>query len=118
MIGGPAASGIIRAGWSWPYISSSSGDFTGGRGREHDIVSLRRRQLRILRSMERDLADTDPGLDALYLGFARRTGGHDMRWVEKIDRRRRIFPRRSRRRRERNPGERIKNRTAGNWNDP
>ena len=39
--------------------------------------------------MERELADSDPGLDALFLGFARRTSGHDMRWVEKIDRRRR-----------------------------
>ena len=39
--------------------------------------------------MERDIADSDPGLDALYLGFARRTGGHDLRWVETIDRKRR-----------------------------
>ena len=52
-------------------------------------MSLRRRQLRILRGLERDLADSDPGLDALFLGFARRTSGHDLRWVEKIDRRRR-----------------------------
>ena len=79
-------------------------------------MSLRRRQLRILRGMERELADSDPGLDALFLGFARRTNGHDMRWVEMIDRRRRwLF---FRRRQAPSPGERIKDRSAENWNDP
>jgi len=80
-------------------------------------VSLRRRQLRILRGMERDLADSDPGLDALFLGFARRTGGHDMRWVEKIDakqRRRLLF----RRRPEPSAGEPATDQNAENWNDP
>jgi len=80
-------------------------------------VSLRRRQLRILRSMERDLADSDPGLDALFLGFARRTGGHDLRWVEKIDVKRwrwLIF----RQREELGTGEPTKDRSAENWNDP
>ena len=81
-------------------------------------MSLRRRQLRILDRIERDLADSDPGLNAFYQGLARRTSGLDMRWVEKIDRRRRIFPRRSRRRRERNLGEQMKNWTSENWNDP
>jgi hypothetical protein len=79
-------------------------------------VSLRRRQLRTLRRIESDLADSDPGLDALYRGFARRTSGCDMRWVEKIDRRWfRLFPRR---RDERSLGDRIKDWTAENWNDP
>ena len=79
-------------------------------------MSLRRRQLRILRGMERELADSDPGLDALFLGFARRTNGHDMRWVEMIDRRRRwLF---FRRQQEPGPGERMKDRSAENWNDP
>ena len=79
-------------------------------------MSLRRRQLRILRRIESDLADSDPGLDALYQGFARRTSGCDMRWVEKMDRRWfRLFPRR---RDERSLGGRIKDWTAENWNDP
>jgi hypothetical protein len=79
-------------------------------------VSLRRRQLRILRGMERELADSEPGLDALFQGFARRTNGHDMRWVEMIDRRRRwpLF----RRQPEPRPGERVKDPSAENWNDP
>ena len=80
-------------------------------------MSLRRRQLRILRGMERDLADTDPGLHALFGGFARRTSGHDLRWVEKIDarqRRRRFF----RRSQEPGPGEQMEDRSAENWNDP
>lgn len=117
MIGGPAAPGIIRAGWSWPPISPPQGEVTGARGGEHSIVSLRRRQLRILRGMERDLADTDPGLDALFLGFARRTSGHDMRWVEKIDvqQRRWLF---FRRRPEPSPGEQVTDQSAENWNDP
>ena len=79
-------------------------------------MSLRRRQLRVLRRLENDLADSDPGLHALYQGFARRTSGRDMRWVEKIDRRRfGLFPRR---RDDRGLGERIKDWTAENWNDP
>ena len=78
-------------------------------------MSLRRRQLRILGRIERDIADSDPSLDALYLGFARRTGGHDLRWVEKIDRRRRwLF---FRRQPEPSPGERMKDPSAENWND-
>jgi len=58
-------------------------------------VSLRRRQLRILDRIERDLADSDPGLAALFRGLARRTSGLDLRWVEKTYRRRSwIFARR------------------------
>ena len=117
MIGGPAALGIIRAGWSWPPVSPRPGDATGVPRREHFVVSLRRRQLRILRGLERDLADSDPGLDALFLGFARRTGGHDLRWVEKVDVKRwrwLFFGRRS----ESDPGEPIRGQGAENWNDP
>jgi hypothetical protein len=80
-------------------------------------VSLRRRQLRILRGMERDLADSDPGLDALFLRFARRTTGHDMRWVEKIHAKQRrwlVF----RRRPEPSAGEPVTDQSAENWNDP
>ena len=67
--------------------------------------------------MERDLADSDPGLDALFLGFARRTSGHDMRWVEKIHakQRRWLF---SRRRPEPSAGEPVTDQSAENWNDP
>ena len=83
--------------------------------RDHAVVSLRRRQLRILRRIERDLAESDPSLDALYQGLARRTSGRDLRWLEKVDSRRfRIFSRR----RERSLGERMKDWTAENWNDP
>ena len=79
-------------------------------------MSLRRRQLRILCGIERDIADSDPGLEALYLGFARRTGGHDLRWVEKIDHGRRwpFF----RRRPEPRLGEQVTDQSAENWNDP
>jgi Protein of unknown function (DUF3040) len=80
-------------------------------------VSLRRRQQRILDLIERDLAHSDPGLHAFYQGLSRRSGGVDMRWVEKIPRRLfGIFPRR--RRGERSLGERAKNWTAENWKDP
>jgi hypothetical protein len=79
-------------------------------------VSLRRRQLRILRGTERELADSEPGLDALFQGFARRTNGHDMRWVEMIDRGRRwLF---FRRRPEPSLSERVQDPSAENWNDP
>jgi hypothetical protein len=56
--------------------------------REHAVVSLHRRQLRTLRRIERDLAASDPCLDAFYQGFARRTRGYDLRWLEEVDRRR------------------------------
>lgn len=80
------------------------------------VVILRRRQQRILRGMERDLACSDPGLDALFLGFARRTGGYDMRWVERIDakRWRWLF---SGRWQEPGPAEPMKDRSPENWND-
>jgi hypothetical protein len=67
--------------------------------------------------MERDLVGSDPGLDALFLGFARRTGGHDMRWVEKTDakQRRWLF---FRRRPEPSAGEPVADQNAENWNDP
>ena len=67
--------------------------------------------------MERDLADTDPGLDALFLGFARRTSGHDLRWVERIDAKRwrwLFFGRRP----EPGLGEPVRDQSAENWNDP
>jgi hypothetical protein len=83
---------------------------------EHAIVTLRRRWLRTLQALERDVARFDPGLDALFQGFARRTGGCDMSWIEKLDRRR--FLRFGRRRRERTLTERMKDWTAENWKDP
>ena len=117
MIPGPARPGLIPAGWSWPSISPPQGEDSAAPRREHFGVSLRRRQLRILRGLERGLADSDPGLEALFLGFARRTGGHDMRWVEKTDTSRRrwlIF----RRRPEPGPAEPVRDQSAENWNDP
>ena len=38
--------------------------------------------------MERDLASSDPGLEALFQSFARRTRGWDMSWVEEVGRKR------------------------------
>ena len=65
--------------------------------------------------MERDLASSDPGLDALFRSFARRTRGYDLSWVEEIGRKRFwLFGRR----RERKLTERIKDRTAENRKDP
>jgi hypothetical protein len=79
---------------------------------------MRRRSLRALRRIERDLAGSDPGLDALFRSFARRRGD-DYSWVEQIDRsRRRIFGMFGRRRRERTLSERMKDWTAENWKDP
>jgi hypothetical protein len=79
-------------------------------------VSLRRRQLRILDRIERDLADSDPGLAALFRGLARRTSGLDLRWVEKISRERyRIF---SRRWPDQSPGPRPRDiKRPEHWND-
>ena len=65
--------------------------------------------------MERDLASSDPGLDALFRSFARRTRGYDLSWVEEISRRRFLL---FGRRRERKLTERMKDWTAENRNDP
>jgi hypothetical protein len=65
--------------------------------------------------MERDLASSDPGLDALFRSFARRTRGYDLSWVEEIGRKRFwLFGRR----RERKLTEGMKDRTAENRKDP
>ncbi len=65
--------------------------------------------------MERDLASSDPGLDALFRSFARRTRGYDLSWVEEIGRKRFwLFGRP----RERKLTERMKDWTADNWQDP
>jgi hypothetical protein len=65
--------------------------------------------------MERDLASSDPGLDALYRAFARRTRGCDLSWVEEVSRRRFLL---FGRRRERKLTEGTKDWTAENRKDP
>ena len=65
--------------------------------------------------MERDLASSDPGLDALFRSFARRTRGYDLSWVEEIGRRRFLL---LGRRRERKLTERTRDWTAENRKDP
>jgi hypothetical protein len=65
--------------------------------------------------MERDLASSDPGLDALFRSFARRTRGYDLSWVEEVGRKRFwLFGRQ----RERKLTERMKDWTAENRHDP
>lgn len=49
-------------------------------------MMMRRRWLRALQPIERDLARSDPGLHALFQSFARCPGGRDMSWVEKVGR--------------------------------
>ena len=50
-------------------------------------MTLRRRWLRTLQAIERDAARSDPGLDALFRGFAQRTGGCDMSdWMPATER--------------------------------
>ncbi len=48
----------------------------------------RRGRLRALRRMEREIAESDPGLDALFSSFARRTWGREMPGTETIPARR------------------------------
>jgi hypothetical protein len=81
---------------------------------EHGLVT--RRLPRTLRRIERDLAGSDPGLDALFRSFVRSIGGCDMSWVEKVGRKRFLLfgPRR----RQRTLTERIKGWCAENWTDP
>ena len=77
---------------------------------------MTRRLPRTLQGIERHLAGSDPGLDALFRSFARCTGGCDMSWVEKVGRKR--FGLFGRRRRQRTLTERMKDWSAENWKDP
>ena len=79
-------------------------------------MSLRRGQSRALRGIERDLADSDPRLNAYFLSFAAHAGRPLVPRVEKIRARPlRIF---ARLRRRRTFAERMRDWCAQNWNDP
>ena len=75
----PGATGRV------PAISPSLEEAAARGAGEHGLVRLRRRQLRILRDIERDLAGSCPDLDALFVSFGRRTYGLDLRWVEQTE---------------------------------
>jgi hypothetical protein len=120
---------LIPAGWCDPVAVPGAGRAGFGSPRREEVarrwrgdyavVTMRRRSLRALQRIERDLAGSDPGLDALFRAFSRRTRGYDLSWVEKVDRRpsllSRIF---GRRRHERTLTERMKDGAADNWQDP
>jgi hypothetical protein len=79
-------------------------------------VSLRPSQLRALRGIERDLADSEPDLDALFGSFATQGGRSKAPRAEKIGARPLwIF---ARLRRRRPLTERMKDWSAQNWTDP
>ena len=85
---------LIPAGWygsagtpgrlAAVFSSPRREEAARARRSDHAIVTMRRRSLRVLQRMERDLASSDPGLDALFRSFARRTRGYDLSWVEEI----------------------------------
>jgi hypothetical protein len=79
-------------------------------------VKLRRGQLRTLREIERDIADSTPGLYAFFLSFNRRAYGRDMPQTEDFGSGRPNVP--ARRRRGRTLSERMKDWCAENWKDP
>ena len=110
-----AVPGAGRAGFGSPRREEAARPWRG----DHAVVTMRRRSLRALQRIERDLAGSDPGLDALFRSFSRRTRGYDLSWVEKVDRRpcllSRLF---GRQRHERTLTERMKDWTAENGKDP
>lgn len=120
---------LIPAGWSGPVAVPGAGRAGFGSPRreeaarpwrgDHAVVTMRRRSLRALQRIERDLAGSDPGLDALFRSFSRRTRGYDLSWVEKVDRGPRLLSRMfGRRRHERTLTGRMKDWSADNWQDP
>jgi hypothetical protein len=120
---------LIPAGWCDPVAGPGAGWAGFGSPRREEaarpwrgddaVVTMRRRSLRALQRIESDLAGSDPGLDALFRAFSRRTRGYDLSWVEKVDRRPCLLSRMfGRRRRERKLTERMKDWTAENGKDP
>ena len=83
--------------------------------RPGEYAFVTRRLPRSLRRIERELTGSDPDLDALFRSFARRPGGCDMVWVERIGRKRFLL---SGPRRQRTLTERMKLWCAENWTDP
>ena len=79
-------------------------------------MSLSRRQLRTLRGIERDLACSDPALDAWFVSFAALLRGRDMPPAERVSQ----WPSRLARRLWYGPsvGERVAAWCAENWTDP
>lgn len=79
-------------------------------------MSLRRRQQRVLRTIERELAASEPGLHAFFLSFNTRSGGTEMPRAEHVARwpfrtLDRLWP-------GRNLTERAEDRCAENRDDP
>ena len=79
-------------------------------------MNLRRGGLRTLRELERDIADSEPGLYAFFLSFNRRGFGRDMPQTEDFESGR--LERLARRRRRRTLTERMRDWCAENWKDP
>jgi hypothetical protein len=82
----------------------------------HRSRTSRRGQLRALRRVEREIADSEPGLYAFFLSFNRRAAGRDMPQTETSGSG--PLRRLARRRRGRTLTERMKDWCAENWNDP
>ena len=79
-------------------------------------MSLHRGQLRTLYGIERDLADSDPDLDALFVAFASATGRPEMPDAEHISTRRlKVLSRLRRPADSLRTGEAL---VAQNWNAP
>jgi hypothetical protein len=85
-------------------------------GCEHAGVSLSRRQLRTLRAIERQLAHSEPDLEASFWSFFVQARGRGMPGVEHVASRpsRALVPRW----RGRSVTERVKDWCAENWHDP
>jgi hypothetical protein len=81
-------------------------------------VNLRRRQQRSLRDIERELAHSEPDLDALFLSFARHVARREVPQLEKMSHWPPRMLTRLRLRRGRTRAEPTSDRCAENWNDP
>jgi hypothetical protein len=81
-------------------------------------VNLRRRQQRSLSGIERELAGSDPDLDALFRSFARHAARREVPQVEKISHWPPRMLARLRLRRGGTRADRTSDRCAEKWNDP
>ena len=79
----PAAPRRLSLTW-YPSVPGDRGNSPHGTARSRTPRNLRAGRWRALRQIERDLADSNPGLEALFFSFTQQAQSQKMPRVEKV----------------------------------